>query len=149
MRRRGLLLVSVVVGLLGVAMVAVVMVANGFALAGGEGQPSQVQSSLGVRDVSAKLQAKGLKANSTGETIPPLFGAKAGETVRADGKAVQVYVFEDAVSAGKALSDASQGPGGRVVEWVARPHFVQMGNLLVTIVTDDEAFAASVTAALQ
>jgi hypothetical protein len=121
-------------------------------LSHGETQSSSADSSLGstgsAADLVAKLQAKGWKAKLTGEQIPPLFGAKSAEVVSADGIMVQVYVFEDVAAADQGFKMASD-PQAHTVQWAANPHFVRTENLLVTIVTNDEAAAGKITAALQ
>ena len=58
------------------------------------------KSLLNVSDVIAKLWAKGLVVNPTGEKIAPLFfGAQSGEVITVEKLAVPVYEFADSVSA--------------------------------------------------
>jgi hypothetical protein len=75
-----------------------------------------------------------------------MFGAQSGELVRADGLAIQVYAFPDAGAAEQGLRAARENP---VVNWAAKPRFVRSGNLVLTVVTDDEPTAARIVAALQ
>jgi hypothetical protein len=97
-------------------------------------------------DVAARLRTAGLPAQATGETVRPMFGAASGELVRVDGVAVQVYAFPNTGAAKQGIEAARGNPA---VEWAAKPHFVRSGNLVLTVVTDDDPAAASIVAALQ
>jgi hypothetical protein len=101
-------------------------------------------------DVAARLRSRGLDARVTGERFAPRFGAHTGETVRVDGLAVGILAFADAASAERALTAATDPQTSQLGgDWLQKPHFVRSGDLLFTIVTDDEAQAARIAAALR
>jgi hypothetical protein len=104
-------------------------------------------SETDAQELVARWRERGLSAAEAGTALrgPNPFGALGGEVVEVEGMAVQVYRYPDAARAEQGLRDARTNP---VVNWVARPHFARYGSLLVTVVTDDEAKAARITAAL-
>lgn len=104
--------------------------------------------SLGVADVVTKLQAKGLEARATGEKVKELFGALRVEVVVADGTPIQVYVCNDVAAAEQALRTASD-PQANTVSWAITPQFMRMGNLMITVASENRSAVARIVGALQ
>lgn len=122
--------------------------ASGRNVSGSNSQVSLSPGAFGAADIVAKLESKGLMAKATGEKIKELFGANSAEVLIAEGITIQAYVFADAASADKAFQSATN-PQAHTIEWSAEPHFAKLGNLLITVVTDDKATADKITGALQ
>jgi hypothetical protein len=97
-------------------------------------------------DLVKALQEHGAKsARDTGETIIPLFGAESGHVIELLGQPVQVYVMPSPAAAQAADKD----PVKLLVQWIAPPHFITVGNLIITVVTPDEAMARKILAYMQ
>ncbi|MFZ5817911.1 MAG: hypothetical protein ACOY93_21885 [Bacillota bacterium] len=112
------------------------------------GAPARLSGMITVGDLVRSLQEHGLEdARETGETISTLlFGAGSGSVVQVLGQPVQVYTLDSPAAAARA---AALDPSEMPVEWVARPHFVAVGNLLVTVVVPEEEVARKIVAYLE
>lgn len=107
------------------------------------------QGPLTIGSVAAKYRQMGLSdARETGEVIPALFGATAGGVVSVGRQNIQVYVFGTEAEAEKAAKTASD-PQAHTVEWAAKPHIIAVGNLAITIITNDEDLAHKLEAWLR
>lgn len=107
-----------------------------------------VTSGLAAADVAAVFEAGGITATVTGEQIVPLFGAVGGEVVDIGGTPIQVYSFTDEIEAAKAAAIA-RNPADLMIEWVSEPQTLRLGNLVMTIVTDDPEQAELLIKALR
>jgi hypothetical protein len=103
--------------------------------------PPMAPARVGVGDIVTQLDVKVLAVRVTGQRIPAILGATAGELIYVEGKPVQVYIFASAIeSAAAATALETQQP---------RPYALAVGNALVTVITDDPALAGKIIRALQ
>jgi len=110
-----------------------------------------VRDTLTVEDVVGALRGAGLTVQDNDETIAlDLFAVPARRLI-VDGAEVQVHVYAD-IGAREQDSNGISGGGTivgeRSVDWIARPRFTPITNLLVLLLTDDDELAARVETAL-
>jgi len=113
--------------------------------------PALEQDNLKTDDIAAALTDRGLSVERTGEQVrQPFFGVPA-DLLRVNGADLQVFVYPGAVD--RAADAAQIGPDGStigrtIVDWNQPPHFSQVGNLLVLLLSDDDHLAAEVERAV-
>ena len=110
--------------------------------------PAQISGMTTVAGLVRALQEHGARdAKETGEELRALlFGARSGRVIEVLGQKVQVYTMANPDAATRA---AALDPSEMTVEWVAKPHFVAVGNLLVTVVLPEQEMATKIVAYLQ
>jgi hypothetical protein len=105
-------------------------------------------------EIAALLTGAGLPSRIS----PPaparllLYGATDLDLLGIDDPAIRgavIYRYPSVAAANAAFHlDAIQNPARGTVTFMARPHFVGLGDTIVSFVTDDEAVAAHIIAAL-
>jgi hypothetical protein len=103
-------------------------------------------------DVVATLRRAGLTVEVTDQTVTQPFFAVPATIVRVNGQDLQVFIY-GSVAARRADSDQISPDGTQIgtsiISWVAQPHFVAAANVLTLFVSNDEALARQIAAAIK
>ncbi len=112
-----------------------------------DASPPLDQDNLSADDLASALTDRGLTVEQPGEQVRQPFFAVPADLLRVNGEDLQVFVYPSAVDR---EADAGQiGAGGTMigrtqVDWNRPPHFSQVGNLLVLLLSDGDRLAAEV-----